>query len=270
MSDLVPRPETQLAVANDNFWGDMDQSDFAVPTVFLAQGTSAKGEVGKFNYNNGSAFSKLEGVSLLVPSKTRTLFAGKGKATRCGSDNFHVPSPRYQNPISTNCMTCYAAQWGDDLDKVNLADELGVKKDINPPLCQQTYSMMFLDAGGFPFFMDFRSSALKVVQEKLLSRLRMGFSKSHPTAVLFDMVVNRAESKNGVYFEVGFENFRIASEDRQKLGLEMYNNYSKRAQSIRSDQIAKMDEETEAKAAKEVPWPEAPPPGPDTTDEIPF
>lgn len=266
MSDLVVKSESAIVPSDSSFWDGMDSSDFAIPTVSLAQGTSAKGEVGKFNFNNGAATSKLEGVSLLVPSKTRTLFAGKGKPTMCGSDNFHTPSPRYEKPLSTNCMTCYAAQWGkDDEDKKQLHALLNVKGDGNAPLCQQTYSLMFLDAQGSPFFMDFRSSALKVVQEKLLSRLRMGFSKTHPCAVQFDMVVVRTESKQGVYFATDFENFRVSDQARQVHALEMYNNYSKRAQNIRAEQVAEMERQTVSKSedsGAEPPWP--------TDSEIPF
>lgn len=131
--------------------------------------------------------------------------------------------------------------------------------------------MMFLDGDGNPFFMDFRSSSLKIVQEKLLSRLRMGFSRSHPTAVQFDMTVSRNDGKEGVFYEPAFDNFRISEPGRAAMAANLYGQYSKRAQALRSDQIAKMDAETEAKSsfapiqdsAEQVPWPPE-------DDSIPF
>lgn len=272
MSDLVPKQDNAIATADPSgFWGEMESSDFAIPSVTIGQGTSVKGVVGEFNFNNGSHTKTIVGVSLLVPSKTRTLFAGKGKPTRCGSDNFHTPSPRYQNPISQSCLTCYAAAWGrDDDDKRQLHGLLGVKKDVNQPLCQQTYSMMFLDSDGNPFFMDFRSSALKIVQEKLLSRLRMGFSRTHPTAVQFDMAIFRNDGKEGAFYEPVFDNFRISDFGRSAIASGLYSQYSKRAQSLRSDQIAKMDEAT-AKASEfqpnEAPMDAA---GFDPSEDVPF
>lgn len=272
MSDLVPKQDNAIATADPSgFWGEMESSDFAIPSVTIGQGTSVKGVVGEFNFNNGSHTKTIVGVSLLVPSKTRTLFAGKGKPTRCGSDNFHTPSQRYQNPISQSCLTCYAAAWGrDDDDKRQLHGLLGVKKDVNQPLCQQTYSMMFLDSDGNPFFMDFRSSALKIVQEKLLSRLRMGFSRTHPTAVQFDMAIFRNDGKEGAFYEPVFDNFRISDFGRSAIASGLYSQYSKRAQSLRSDQIAKMDEAT-AKASEfqpnEAPMDAA---GFDPSEDVPF
>jgi len=270
MGDLVPKTDSQIAVQGNDFWAEMGAEDFAIPSVSIGQGTSSKGEIGKYNFNNGSAQPVLAGVSLLVPSKTRTLFAGKGKPTRCGSDNFHNPSERYANPISKNCGTCFAAQWGDDPDKVKLHLELGVKKDINLPICQQTYTMMFLDGDGNPFFMDFRSSALKIVQEKLLSRLRMGFSKSHPATVQFDMSISRNDGKQGVFYEPAFENFRVSDTERSEKALNLYGQYSKRAQALRSEQIAKMDADTIAVSAQQAPAFDAPWPEDAPSDEIPF
>lgn len=267
MNEITTRGPGDLATQSNDFWGEMGSEDFAIPSVSIGQGTSSKGEVGKYNFNNGSAFLRLDGVSLLVPTKTRTLFAGKGRPTRCGSDNFHTPSERYKNPISRSCGTCYAAQWGEmDAEKAHLHKELGVKKGLNPPLCQQTYTMMFLDRDGNPFFMDFRSSSLKIVQEKLLSRLRMGFAQFHPTAVQFDMSISRNDGKEGVYYEPVFENFRQPEAGRAENALRLYGMYSKRAQSIRSEQIEKMDIETSA--AMEAPVDIAP--WPDESSDIPF
>lgn len=271
MNELTTSNKQLTVPPAEEFWGEMESSDFAIPTVSIGQGTSSKGVVGEFNYNNGSHTKTIVGASLLVPSKTRTLFAGKGKPTRCGSDNFHVPSPRYQNPVSQSCLTCYAAAWGrDDEDKKQLHALLGIKKDVNQPLCQQTYSMMFLDGDGNPFFMDFRSSSLKIVQEKLLSRLRMGFGRSHPTSIQFDLVVSRNDGKEGVFYEPEFTNFRVSDPERIAMAIQLYNNYSKRAQSIRSEQIEKMDKETAANSAKQDWPPVTDVPSFESSDEIPF
>lgn len=80
LKSSVPATVAQLPAIGkpDEFWGDMESSDFAIPSVTIGQGTSSKGVVGEFNFNNGSHAKSLVGVSLLVPSKTRTLFAGKG------------------------------------------------------------------------------------------------------------------------------------------------------------------------------------------------
>lgn len=272
MSDLVPKPDNAIAVADpSSFWSEMESSDFAIPSVTIGQATSSKGAAGEFNFNSGATTKKIVGVSLLVPSKTRTLFAGKGRPTRCGSDNFHVPSPRYEKPVSQSCLSCYAAMWGrEDEEKRQLHSLLGIKKDVNQPLCQQTYSMMFLDGDGNPFFMDFRSSALKIVQEKLLSRLRMGFSRTHPTAVEFDMEISRNDGKQGVFYEPEFTNFRISAPERAAIALNLYGQYSKRAQSLRSEQIAKMDEATAKEADFQYNQPPADTAGFDPSEDVPF
>ena len=224
-----------------DFWGDMGQEDFAIPSVTIGQPTSSKGTMGQYNYNNGLAVPFLNGVSLLVPSKTRRMFAGKGKPTRCGSSNFHNPDERYQNPPSKSCMNCPMAVWDENPAKIAMAKELGITHSLEKPLCDQTYTLLMVDGEGVPFFIDFRSSSLKIIQEKLFSRLRLEFVGVAPFAVQFDMSLLRLDAKKGVYYESVFGNFRVGSQERaEKLG-SLYQQYSKRAANLREDQISKMD-----------------------------
>lgn len=227
------------------FWGEMETADFAIPSVVLGQPTSSKGKVGEFNYNNGMSVPELKGVSLLVPSKTRRLFAGKGRPTRCGSSNFHTPDARYQDPVSESCMVCPAAEWEMNDVKARLIKEMSLSKDGVRPLCDQTYSLLLVDQNGVPFFMDFRGSSLKSIQEKLFSRLRLQFATVPPYGVQFDMRPNRLDAKKGVYYEVLFENFVIGDEARVEACENLYRMYSKNAANIREDQIKTMDEANE-------------------------
>lgn len=236
-----------------DFWGEMDSKDFAIPSVLVGQPTSSKGKVGEFNYNNGFSVPTLKGVSLLVPSKTRRMFAGKGKPTRCGSSNFHTPDERYENPVAKNCMSCGAAEWEMNDTKAALIKEIGARHDGVRPLCDQTYTLLFVDENGVPFFMDFRGAALKVIQEKLFSRIRLQFSTVPAYAVQFDMNLKRVDAKQGVYYETVFDNFVIGAEERAEACENLYNMYSKRAANLREDQIKKMDDDN-AKGDDEVPF----------------
>lgn len=240
----------ELINPND-FWGSMTDQDFAIPRVKIGQPTSQEGTAGNFNFNNGKSLPVLEGCKLLAPRKTRVLYRGDAKASRCGSDDFYVPSPRFKDPISTNCMTCYAAQWGEEEDKQALAKEVAKQGNINPPLCKETYNLLMLDESNSPFFIQFQSTQLKEVQQKLFSRLKFEFASVLPCCVQFDIKLECITKPGVKYYSAVFENFveletGPISEEVQKIW--------GRFRGIAQDILAKQHADMDAEASNEVPF----------------
>jgi hypothetical protein len=243
MSNITPRGHGDMQVTDP--WGNMESSDFAIPHMKIGQPMTKKGEMGAFNFSNGASHKTLTGVKLLVPHKTRVLY-GKtfDSGSRCASDNYHVPSSRIQNPISPSCLTCFAAQWGDDDQrKVDLAFELGKQgNNIRPPLCKETYNPLMVDGGMRPFFAQFQGTNLKEFSEKLLSRLRFEFSQVPPYMVSFDMGLKMASGEYKVY-QPEFTNFKILEGEEAERMTNMWHAFSQTAAKKLADAHAQMDAE---------------------------
>lgn len=229
-------------VGPGNFWGDMSPSDFAIPRVDIGQPTSER-EAGRFNYNTGASLETMPGCKLLVPRKTRVLYRSAMKASRCASDDYYKPAERVKAPISQSCMTCFAADWGDDEPKKQLAEEIGKTGNINPPLCKETYNLLMLDADNHPFFIKFQGTQLKVVQEKLFSRLKFDHSKVPPHLVQFDMALGLVIKPGTKYYTTEFSNFEVSDEESHET-IDMFRNkFASLAQDILAKQHEQMDKE---------------------------
>lgn len=242
----------------DDFWGGMGSEDFAIPLVHIGQPTSQKkGKIGHFNYNNGASYESLGGCTLISPQKTRVLYAGLQGKARCSSDNFHNPSSRIANPVSANCLNCYASQWGEDPLKMKLASEIGLKvANSNAPLCKETYNLLMADGNGKLFFIAFQSTALKEVKEKLFSRLKFDFGGNSPYAVHFDMALEEIKDKNGKYYLPIFNNFEVWDPERIAHNKNLYLGYSGgKATQVLASAHEHMDDEWDKKT---------------NDDEIPF
>lgn len=261
--DLTVKPESTLAQINNDFWGGMETKDFGIPHVRIGQPTTKdnKGKSGHFNYSNGKSVEMIESVKLIVPKKTRVLYQGEGRA-RCKSDNYYHPSGYVKDPISNNCMTCPASQWGEnDPTKVALARELGVK-DVNKPLCNETFNLLMADQNWMPFFAQFQKTQLKLVSEQLFSRIRYDYNHVPPYAVAFDMRLKKIQSGMNNYYVVQFDSFRVL--DEYGPGEKLYNSFSSRVQEILARDHETMD--TQYDKAKDV----TPEMGFDPNEEIPF
>lgn len=226
-----------------DFWQNtnIDQTDFSIPRCTIGQKSTEKGKPGMFNFNNGTSVESMPKCTLIVPRKTRVLYGPTtGSPSRCGSDDFYQPAQRYDKPISQNCLSCFAAQWGDDPAKVALAKELN-RQDPYKPLCSETYNLLLADQNGSPFFISFQKTQLKLVQEKLFSRLRHEFGRIPPYQVNFDMTLEKLTNANGqTYYSVVFDNF-VATED--EYGTNLYMMFSKRAGDILAQQHQQMDDD---------------------------
>lgn len=241
MSKDLTTGSTDLAQVNQDFWGNMETKDFGIPHVSIGQPTtkSKKGKPGFFNYSNGKSVERIDNVKLIVPTKTRVLYQGEGRA-RCKSDNYYHPSGFVKDPISQNCMTCPASQWGDrDPAKLKIAAELNVK-DVEKPLCTETYNLMMADGNWMPFFAQFQKTQIKVVSEQLFSRIRYDYNRVPPYAVAFDMSLRKVESGNNNYYTVVFDCFRVV--DDYKRGEDLYLAFSKRAHEILAKDHETMDQ----------------------------
>ena len=205
MSDnqLVPTQHGEL-----DSWGNLDSTDIKAPQVSIGQPTSRKGEPGKFNFSDGRSVSEFVGVRLLVPWKTRVLYQGLDSKARCSSDNFMVPALRIENPISQNCLTCPASQWGeDDPVKKALHAEVRSKSQLKVPLCKETHNLLCIDDQGSIFSIKLQGTQINEVRNKLYNRIKLQFRAPH-YAVKFDMKLVKVTAANGVYYSVVYDNFQ--------------------------------------------------------------
>jgi hypothetical protein len=236
MSNLVD-PKTIAAT----FWDTMEVKDFTVPRVELGQNVGkigSGGKAGKFVFNTGEVRDSMLECKLLVPTKTRVLY-GAGSA-RCASDNFFNPSDRIQNPVSANCLTCPVAQWGEDPLKDKVAEETK-PKNYNPkkPLCNETYNLLMADKDWNLFFIKFQKTQLKIVSEKLFTRLRYNFGANPPYEVAFDL---KSVPVDDTYFNIEFDNFRVIPDEQKTVAQDAYMSWSSRAKDVLAKQHKEMDE----------------------------
>lgn len=238
MSDLVKK-ETGLQQIQSDFWGEMSSADFKIPRMSIGQPTTkaATGKSGHFNFSSGKSVELLTNVKLILPKKTRVLYAGNNRA-RCKSDNYYQPSKFVPNPISSNCLTCPAAQWGEDNQKAEIAAEVGAK-DVNKPLCTETYNLFMADEQWMPFWANFQKTQLKIVGEQLFTRLRYEYGHVPPYGVAFNMSLKKIESGMQNYFNVVFSDFRVLEDYGP--GKTLYNMYSQRAQEMLAQEHEQMD-----------------------------
>jgi len=246
VSNIDTKKENGVAtIGQQEFWGssNLDKNDFSVPRLKLQQ---KRDNAGKFEYNNGEVFTEMLACKLLVPRKTRVLYGTTTKsASRCKSDDFYSPSPNTKDPISTSCMNCYAAQWGDtDPNKISLFKDLNRTGKILNPLCNETYNLIMADAAWNPFSISFQKTGLKIVQEKLFSRIqRMGDA---PFMVQFDMLVKSTAGPTGDdYYFIEFENFQAADQSDYDKGHTLWKALSESAKDIFAEQHEAMDQEKE-------------------------
>lgn len=253
-----------------NFWDEMESKDFDTPRVIIGQKDANNKKRGLFCYNDGRQVSSIR-CRLLVPSKTRVLYGPTFQsASTCRSDNYTSPSPSIANPISTNCMTCYAAQWGDD-DPNKMAlwkRNNGSKGSLNKPLCSDTYNLLMVNEEFNPFFISFQKTALKVVSKTLFSRIRFEFNGVPPFDVSFTMSTEEVGTGTETYFLPVFSDF---AHDPDPRGLPLYKAMSKSARNILAKQHDDMDAEHAARAREIEPMPEDfDQPYFDNDEEIPF
>lgn len=275
MSNVVPRGPGELSNPGEDFWGNLDRTDFAILRCVVGQGTSKDGKVpGAFNFSNKTHTTELLNCKLIVPLKTRVLYDGLGPA-RCGSDDYYSPSPRFAKPISNNCLTCPASAWGEDIPEKNkLHKDLRSKQKLNTPLCKETYNLLMADTNNSPFFLQFQGVQLKVVSEELFSRIRYDYPGLHPATVAFDMQVIQKTKGVDSWYQVEFSNFREC--DTPDLCIAMYKAHSKSAKTQLAKQHAEMDAEKSesARPVNDSDWPppteKDEPPVIDDRDEIPF
>lgn len=260
MSNIEKKQDNNLSTVSANdFWGDtnLGNEDFGLNFVKLGQ---KKKEAGLYVFNDGSTKEEILNCKLIVPNKTRVLYNQAGPS-RCGSQNFYSPSARYPHPISDNCMTCYAAQWGDkDSKKNSLADAIGEENKYKP-LCKEQYSLFIADDNWELFNITFSKTALKIVQAKLFSRLKT-FSGIPPFAIAFDMKIKEVPGKGDTYYIPEFDNFR--EHDQPEKGEEYWRAYSKSAQEAADKHYQKMDEEKVVGGHSDIPF------GDDDMGGIPF
>ena len=249
MNSIIPRPEAAPSVYNPDDFGNLPRPPSPIRCT-VGQPTSQKGEVGKFNFSkpDWAPTDKMVGVTVLAPRATRVLF-GKTfqSASRCGSDNYQTPAPRYSNPVWGNCLECPAALWPNQLvtkEQMEKRDELIKElepKRLNIPLCTEMVNLMMIDDRLTPFLMQFSKTQLKNVYDNLINVFR--YSGKRIFSQSFDIGLKKISSASGTYFECVFSNFRDV--DDVKKFEDMHKFWSAMAERTIGEQHAQMDAEKE-------------------------
>lgn len=258
-----------------DMFGNLDQTDFVTPRCTIGQPTG-KGTPGKFNFNNGATYDKLSGVVMLVPSKRRFLGAKDNKVA-CASDNFYDPSARIQSPICGQCaeldfitkkpvLSCFAAAWGEDPAKDNLAKKLGVNLPGKKPLCQETYELLLWSEETGPFTATFSKTQINIISEKWLSRLRISRRPIYASSI--DLNLDKMASP-AVYYSLRLDNFKEVTGDLLAELKNTYEVFKPKADKIVTDTYEKMAEEKKEQDPFRLPTPDYTPAF-DSNDEIPF
>ena len=146
---------------------ELEPGDFVVPVVSIVQEKSTIAgraplveEIGKL-YNPVTAC--VTDSILVVPmvyTKTRLLMPEEfapGNKPICGSLDFKVPSPVFENPLDAEhpriqcgpCSTCQFSKWG--------VKKSGTPK---PPQCWEVWNFLFVSEDLFPFWMRYKVTAL--------------------------------------------------------------------------------------------------------------
>lgn len=231
------------------FWDSLSAEDFSAPIVSIGQGTGSKGLPGHFIFNNGKPeVPSLLNCKLLHVKKGRVLYSNKSRSL-CGSDDFYKPASRHKDKMSDDCMMCLLKDWGSNLKKEDIKKRFGLDmvKDLEKPMCHETYNLLMADENCNPFFISFQKSQLKIVSEKLLSRIKMNFGGCLPFLVAYDMSLVKKQGPGVSYYIVVFENFRPVDPESEeaKTMTAMYSAWSSKASDVLAREYADSDDEYE-------------------------
>lgn len=163
------------------------QEDGAIPRIGIVQPTSkVAGTHGYFR----EVLSGLEHESLAIRilkfSKGRVMFSDDmGEPPLCRSNDNVRPDVRVENPPADLCARCPNSRFSSD---------------GTPPACNKTFNLLALDDDGMPFWISFKSSALKPTKE-LLSTLNLHLRKKKLNLrdAMVTITTKRMEGK-GVYY----------------------------------------------------------------------
>ena len=230
------------------FWSSLSIEDFSAPMVSIGQGTGSKGLPGNFIFNSGDQKPALLNCKLLHAKKGRVLYSSKSRSL-CGSDDFYKPAARHENKMCTDCQGCPLQAWGSNPRKEEVKKQFGLEmvKDLEKPMCHETYNLLMADENCNPFFISFQKSQLKIVSEKLLSRIRMSFGNYTPFLVAFDMSLIKKQGPGVSYYTTVFENFRpVVGEEAEKMA-SIYTAWSTKAADVLAKQYEESDLEWEQK-----------------------
>jgi hypothetical protein len=254
MSNIVQKKDSLLGDYTPEDFGNLPRPPAPI-ICKLGQGTSQKGEPGRFNFSKPDwpSAEVLTDVVALAPRATRVLYGERfDSPSRCGSDDFNHPSPRYKEPISHSCGDCPAKMWPNEVVtkeqhevRARLIAEIKPQR-TNIPLCRESVNMIFIDERMIPFMMPFQGTALKNVYDNLINVLR--YSGKRIFAQMFDMKVKRIQKNTErgptFYYETSFENFRDITNDTYRARVAQLAGYwGAMAQDILAEQFERMDAE---------------------------
>lgn len=167
---------------------EIGREDMVIPRFSIVQPTSENGTAGNIRDQvSGDEFEALEYVVLLKVRKGRVYFAepDAGGGVLCASDDRIAPAKRIEHPVQAACAGCPMAAWST----------VGGKR--KHPKCQETYTFL-LAVDGLPYFMTFKSGAIKDVK-KLLTQLTLRCRKERLDVFGYQFGITTEEVK----FDVG-------------------------------------------------------------------
>jgi len=225
---------------------DVEREDMVIPRFAIVQpSTHEEGTHGTIrDAISGEEHATLENVVLLKLRKGRVWFAGEddpGEGVLCASDDRVKPAARIEKPVQESCAGCPMAQW---------RVIAGKRKH---PKCQETYTLL-IAADGMPYFITFKSAAMKDVK-KLLTQLRLKAGKERVDAFAFCFTISTELEKFslGQAYMPRFSNIKRVSADDYALYGALYEAFAEQEPTF-DDKPPEADAAAEANSQGDFPF----------------
>jgi hypothetical protein len=132
---------------------DFDSADLIIPRIKIIQPTSRKGEAGKFMMNLTEEESDTLSLVVIKATRSRVLWSDDLEAEEpiCRSQNFVVPDPAIDEPVSLSCAE-YAKK--GDLKILQTVCDKAKWFGKERPACNQVFNLLCLSDEDVPFWIS--------------------------------------------------------------------------------------------------------------------
>ena len=200
--ELVLAEEKAVATSEEQFdsgLGEMDESDFIIPRLNIAQPTTIDvdpADIGKLLLNlTGDCKNEMR-VAIFRRTKSRSLFPevyDPENKPLCRSYDSKVPAGDIEG-AEPMCETC--AKVEGDKDKF-VCPYANWGADKTPPRCQESLDFLLIDLDTYiPMFFSCRSTATKAAR-KVVSTLNILTAAHKAKAFAFSVTLGTEKYKNG-------------------------------------------------------------------------
>lgn len=236
---MVPGQTPPAADPGPKGLEEVDRTDMVIPRFSIVQPMSDGSETSMGMIRDaisGEDFEGLEGVVLLKVRKGRIYFAkddDDAEGLICASDDRVFPAKRIESPVSTSCAGCPSSEW------------VTVNGRRKPPACGEDYTFL-LTHDGMPYFMSFKSAAIKDVK-KLLTQLTLKCRKERldSFAFQFDVGTEKVKYDTGFAYQPRFANLKKVSKADLELYAAMYEEFAHQEPTVIEDTAAPEPEDSD-------------------------